>query len=139
MTDILKFGDQFWIEKGFNSKDFTSEKKIHLIFSLIIFLGTSLVQLLHFAFSSQIKEVKKQAGMFVGYQSTAQTDLERFPPAEIFWLWHERSPATRNHLHNEIVLRCGPEISVEESRKLVSDEKLKISLALQSLAVQLNG
>lgn len=124
----LHFGKEYWNDKGVNANDFNTEEKLHLIFSLLILLEISLAQFLHFMFSSAIADVRKRAGMFLGYRPSARTSLEQFAPAEIYRLWHTHSPKTWQHLHTDIVHGCGKEIAVEESDNIINDPELKISI-----------
>jgi hypothetical protein len=57
-TDKLLYNESYWkrvLEDAIEKKSL--DEKLHLIFTLVMFLQVSIAQLLHFIFTSQIKEV----------------------------------------------------------------------------------
>jgi len=57
-ADKLLYDDFYWqeaLEKDI--RKISLEKKLHLIFTLVMFLQISVAQLLNFIFTSEIKEV----------------------------------------------------------------------------------
>ena len=61
-TDKLLYDDRHWqkiLEKDI--RKISLERKLHLIFTLVISLQISVAQLLHFIFTSDIKEVRGRA------------------------------------------------------------------------------
>ncbi|KAF8910846.1 hypothetical protein CPB85DRAFT_1435113 [Mucidula mucida] len=118
----LSYGETFWKEKlGDEYKKKSLTERIHLIFSLTMFLGLSLAEYLSFVFSSDIPSVKQQAGMFMGTSTTP------WPPETVYNLWHDRFSRARTRLHTW-VQACALEIAEEESNKLISETAFKIKI-----------
>jgi hypothetical protein len=103
------------------------QTKLHLIFSLVMFLGVSVRQLMQFIFSSDIQDVKNRAARFMGHTPTAVDTDQQFPPATVFNLWHLRWPHVRHLLHNTIQ-PCAHEIALEESDRIIRDPTLQIRI-----------
>ncbi|KAI0709712.1 hypothetical protein C8Q72DRAFT_799367 [Fomitopsis betulina] len=94
MSEKLKYDNTYWNSVLPPEKQPQGEEeKLHLIISLLVYLGLSLSKVLHFVFTSQIKSVKERAGVFLSVRRGAGMK-ERFPPAEIFGLWNGYSPST---------------------------------------------
>ncbi|KAK0466076.1 uncharacterized protein EV420DRAFT_1474879 [Desarmillaria tabescens] len=128
-ADSLQYDNDFWQDRLGPASQFSTEKKCHLVFSLLIFLMLSLANLLEFIFSSKLVIVKQRVGKFMAYSSMGTTDDTRFPPAMIFRLWHENYPKSRRWLHDMVILGCAKEIVLEESNKLINDGNLRIKLS----------
>ena len=109
------------------------QTKLHLIFSLVMFLGVSVRQLMQFIFSSDIQDVKNRAARFMGHTPTATDPDQQFPPATVFNLWHSRWPHVRHLLHKTIQ-PCAHEIALEESDRVIRDPTLQIRI--KSLTVK---
>ena len=56
------------------------DKKLHLVFTLVMFLQISVAQLLNFIFTSKIKEVQGRAARFLGHTPTATLKDMEFQP-----------------------------------------------------------
>lgn len=127
----LQYDNLFWEQKlGSEFKKTTDvETKLHLTFSLLIFLGLTIAQLLEFIFTSSITAVKTCAGMFLGYRSNGQTSLDRYAPGAIYQLWANNfSKNARLHLHEHIIQPCANEIAQEESKTVIGSLDLKVRL-----------
>jgi hypothetical protein len=124
----LEFDSAYWeqhLPDGMQKADLPT--KLHLIFSLVIFLSISVRQLLQFIFSSDIHEVKNRASRFMGHTPTAVDKDLQFPPATVFDLWHTRWPHARGLLHN-MIQPCAHEIVLEESDNIIKDLSLQIRI-----------
>lgn len=102
-TDELLYDKNHWngILEGETQK-LPLDKKLHLIFTLVMFLQVSVAQLLHFIFTSPIKQVKNRAGRFLGHTHTATSEDNAFPAGMIFRAWHKNFPKARKNLHKMI-------------------------------------
>jgi hypothetical protein len=78
------------------------EKRLHLTFSLIIFLQISVAKLLYFIFTSTVVEVRTCSSRFMGYTPSALTEDTKFPPGMVFRAWVENFPGTQGHIRNMI-------------------------------------
>ncbi|KAJ7890896.1 hypothetical protein B0H14DRAFT_3700502 [Mycena olivaceomarginata] len=94
-----------------------------LVFSLLVFLGLSIRDLLFFLFESSIPVVKQRVGIFMGNHPTLG-----FAPQRVYAAWHDRFPRSIPHLHSTIVKPCMDEIALQESNKIISDPRLKVRL-----------
>jgi hypothetical protein len=127
-TDKLLYNESYWkrvLEDAIEKKSL--DEKLHLIFTLVMFLQVSIAQLLHFIFTSQIKEVRNRAARFLGHTHTATSDDKAFPAGMIFRAWHENFPKARKNLHKTIE-PCAVEMVLEESDKLVGDKELQVKM-----------
>lgn len=118
----LLYDNKFWRGKlGTETQDIDLEEKLHLIFSLCVFLGVTVIQYLQFIFSSDIQTVKQRAGIFMGSQTKPGGAVT------IYNLWHTRFPKARGHLH-DIVHQCALEMALEESDKIIKEPLFKIRI-----------
>ena len=79
-TDKLLYDGDYWktvLENDIKTKSL--DEKLHLIFTLVIFLQISIAQLLNFIFTSRIKEVQNRAARFLGHTPTATSEDKAFP------------------------------------------------------------
>ncbi len=116
------YDENFWKEtlgKEFKKKSLT--ERLHLIFSLSIFLVVTIAQYLTFIFDSDILVVKQRAGKFMGTLTTP------WPPEVIYNLWHEQFPKAREGLHTRIQM-CALEIAKKESDRLIAEPMFKIKI-----------
>lgn len=128
-SKTLQYGQSFWTEKLGPTKNYSIDQKLHLIFSLIVYLGVSLAKFLSFSFKSTIPDVQNRAGRFMGFTPTALSEDAQFPPRAIFKLWHDRFPDVQQKLHARLILApCAREMAADESNKLIEHSKLKIKL-----------
>lgn len=128
----LKFDSRFWEEhlSDIDTKDL--ETKLHLVMSLLIFLGISFQKFLRFMFSSDISSVRTRASRFMGYTPSAKQEDNSFYPGTIFNLWHSRWPDSRPHLH-QMIEPCAHEIALEESDRIIQDSGLQIRMSKLTL------
>ncbi|KAJ7709249.1 hypothetical protein B0H14DRAFT_3172483 [Mycena olivaceomarginata] len=94
-----------------------------LLFSLLVFLGTSIREFLLFLFESTVPAVRHRAGIFMGNHPH-----NGFGPTHIYRAWHDRFPKSVPHLHSTLVKPCMDEIALQESDKVISDPRLKVRL-----------
>ena len=127
-ADKLLYDDYYWqevLEKDIHK--ITLEKKLHLIFTLVMFLKISVVQLLKFIFTSKIKEVQGRAARFLGHTPTAMSKDMEFQPGMIFCAWHENFLKAKAQLH-KMIQPCAMEMVLEESDKLIGDKELQVTM-----------
>ncbi|KAJ6592191.1 hypothetical protein DFH09DRAFT_1415125 [Mycena vulgaris] len=62
-TDTLQFDASYWEDKLGDLSNESLDTKLHLILSLVLFLGVSVRHLLVFIFTTQIKPVKDRAAL----------------------------------------------------------------------------
>ncbi|KAJ3543661.1 hypothetical protein NMY22_g3065 [Coprinellus aureogranulatus] len=125
--DILQYDHRFWNSTlGQNYQKISLGDRLHLIFSLIIYLDVSLFQLLEFVFTSSINAVRRRSGIFMGFNAAAKDPTRCFPPAVVFKAMHDNYPNARGNLH-EMIVPCIEEIAVEESDRIINDKQLKIT------------
>jgi hypothetical protein len=127
-ADKLLYEDSYWreiLEKDI--RRFPLEKKLHLIFTLVMFLQVSVAQLLNFIFTSEIKEVRARAARFLGHTPTATSKDMEFLPGMVFRAWHENFPKAKAQLH-KMIQSCAIEIVLEESDKLIGDKELQVTM-----------
>jgi len=127
-TDKLLYNESYW--KGVLEEDIRKkslDEKLHLIFTLVMFLQISIAQLLHFIFTSQIKEVQHRAARFLGHTHTATSEDKAFPAGMIFRAWHENFPKAKGNLH-KMIKPCAVEMVLEESDRLIGDKELQINM-----------
>ncbi|KAF9066250.1 hypothetical protein BDP27DRAFT_1365785 [Rhodocollybia butyracea] len=99
-------------------------KKLHLLFSLMVFLNLSIANFINFLFTSSASSVRQKAGKYLEYHPHGVDETHRFAPAKLWSLWHENSKA-RPYLHT-IVQGCASEIVLDESDSIISDPSLKV-------------
>ncbi|KAK7433879.1 hypothetical protein VKT23_020504 [Stygiomarasmius scandens] len=122
----LLYDDTFWTEcLGSAKKKATFTEKVHLVFSLMIFLGITIASFLDFLFTSPIQAVRQRAGKFLQYPKRHGDLCTQFAPARVFKHWHNNYPSSRTQLH-EIVENCAMEIGLEESDRIINDKSLKV-------------
>jgi len=127
-NDLLLYSNSYWKEKlGPEFQRNNLENKLHLIFSLLVFLEISLAQFLTFIFSSKIEKVKSRAGRFMGYTETANDEDTRFPPSAIWRMWLENFPKCKSHIY-EMIRPTACEIALGESDKIIEDRLLQVKM-----------
>ena len=111
----LQFDSAYWEQcLPDNMQKAELQTKLHLIFSLVMFLGVSVRQLMQFIFSSDIQDVKNRAARFMGHMPMATDPDQQFPPATVFNLCHLCWPHVQ-HLLLNMIQTCTHEITLEES------------------------
>ena len=127
-TDKLLYDDSYW--KDVLTEDIhkiSLEKKLHLIFTLVMFLQISVMQLLSFIFTTEIKEVRARAARFMGHTPTATSKDMEFHPGMVFCAWHENFPKAKAQLH-EMIKPCAIKMVLDESDKLIGDKELQVKM-----------
>ncbi|KAH6910101.1 hypothetical protein BKA70DRAFT_1220757 [Coprinopsis sp. MPI-PUGE-AT-0042] len=100
-TQNLYYDSQFWQEKlGPDVQSLDLMHRLHLAFSLLLYLDIALLAFFEFTFSSTVRAVRHHAGRFMAYFKTGVDEERRFPPAIIFRAWHANFPKSRTHLHD---------------------------------------
>jgi hypothetical protein len=75
-TMKLLYGNAYWENiLGRDVQKMPLEKRLHLVFSLVIFLQISLAKLLYFAFTSKVEEVRTRSSRFMGYTPSAGCEM----------------------------------------------------------------
>lgn len=97
--------------------------RCQLVFSLLVFLGLSVLEFLIFRFGRSMPVVKQRAGIFVGNRSSTSLGPER-----IFWAWNDPFPKSILHLHSTIIQLCMDEIALQESDRVINDPLLRLYL-----------
>ena len=92
-----------------------------------MFLKISVVQLLKFIFTFEIKEVRARAARFLGHTLTATSKDMEFQPGMIFHAWHEKFLKAKEQLH-KMIQPCAIEMVLEESDKLIGDKELQVKM-----------
>jgi len=134
-TDKLLYDENYWMEVlKQDIKKISLNKKLHLIFTLVMFLQISVAQLLNFIFTSPIKEVQNRAARFLGHTQTATSEDKAFPAGMIFHAWHKKFLKARKNLH-KMIEPCAVEMVLEESDKLIGDKELQVKM--KDLTLQL--
>jgi hypothetical protein len=127
-NDLLLYSNAYWEGKlGNEFRKNNLENKLHLIFSLLVFLEISLAQFLTFAFSSKIEKVKARAGHFMGYMESANDEATHFPPGAIWHMWFENFPKCKPHLY-KMIRPAACEIALGESNKIIEDPVLQVKM-----------
>ena len=127
MPPLLEYDNKYW-ENLLEAKSvkLSLENRLHLVFSLLIFLQISIAQLITFTFTSEIAAVRSKAARFMGFTPTAHAE-HKFPPGTIIRRWYDSFPNARQHLDNAIKpYAC--EIAHKESDRLIRDDDLRIKI-----------
>ncbi|KAJ6630735.1 hypothetical protein B0H10DRAFT_1938899 [Mycena sp. CBHHK59/15] len=112
--ESLQFGATYWEDKLGDLSNESLNTKLHLILSLVLFLGVSVCHLLVFIFTTQIKPVKDRAAQFLGY-TPSHTD----PNTKAIML--EES----NRVITDISLQiCIKDLTISRIRELLDPSKL---------------
>jgi hypothetical protein len=127
-NNLLLYNNSYWQEKlGPEFRKNNQENKLHLIFSLLVFLEISLAQFLTFTFTSKIEKVKSKASRFMGYTETATNENTRFPPGAIWRMWLENFPKCKSHIY-DMIRPVACEIALGESDKIIEDRVLQVKM-----------
>ncbi len=129
--ESLQYSSDFWedIFAGQQTPRDTTGK-LHLVFSLLVYLALPLHQLLVFSFSSHITAVRARANRFFNYRT--HTNIDSDATGHVFWLekvyhlWHDNWANARGHLHELIVQPCAEEVAVLESNELIKEPSFRI-------------
>jgi len=138
-NDLLLYSNGYWEEKlGPEFRKNNLENKLHLIFSLLVFLEISLAQFLTFTFSSKIEKVKARAGRFMGYTESANNEANRFPPGAIWHMWIENFPKWKPHLF-KMIWPAARKIALGESNKIIEDRVLQVTVSCQVIGKKIKN
>ena len=127
-ADKLLYDNLYWkeaIEEDIHKLPLN--KKLHLVFTLVMFLQISVAQLLNFIFTSEIKEVRGRAARFLGHTPTATSKDMEFQPGMVFCAWHENFLKAKAQLH-KMIQPYAIEMLLEESDKLIGDKELQVKM-----------
>jgi hypothetical protein len=129
----LLYNNAYWEDiLGHSATKLTLDKRLHLIFSLVIFLQISVAKLLYFIFTSAVDEVKTRSSRFMGYTPSAGTEDTKFPPGMVFRAWLDNFPDAREHMHN-MITPFVQGIVEKESEKMIRDVELKVKMKTLTL------
>ncbi|KAG6874447.1 hypothetical protein C0992_007674 [Termitomyces sp. T32_za158] len=123
----LRYNTSYWEERIPGMKSASLESKLHLIFSLLIYLGLTIHQVLNFIFSENIKSVKDRASLYLAHRPSASDASDQFHPSSLLKLWYERWPASQQHLH-VMIQPYAHKIVLAESNKIITDPSLQVRL-----------
>jgi hypothetical protein len=127
-ADDLLYDENYWKTVLENDiQKISLDKKLHLIFTLLMFLQISIAQLLNFIFTSRIKEVQTRAARFLGHTRTATSEDKAFPAGMVFCAWHANFPKAKKNLH-KMIEPYAVEMVLEESDKLIGDKELQVNM-----------
>ncbi|KAJ3540198.1 hypothetical protein NMY22_g4401 [Coprinellus aureogranulatus] len=125
----LSFSKSFWNDVLRNKTGkLDDDEKNHLVFSLLQYLRVTTLDFLEFIFTSDIIDVKRKAGTFMGYDARKLDETRRFAPAVIFKAWHNKYPSSRPLLH-DMIQPCAREIALQESDNIIKNKDLKLKTA----------
>jgi len=128
LTHKSLYDESYWekiLENDIQKKSLN--EKLHLIFTLVMFLQISVTQLPQFIFTSEVQEVRNRAARFLGHTRTATSEDKAFPAGMIFRAWHDNFPKAKKNLH-KMIEPCAVEIVLEESDKIIGDKELQVKL-----------
>jgi hypothetical protein len=129
----LLYNNAYWEDiLGHSATKLTLDKRLHLIFSLVIFLQISVAKLLYFIFTSAVDEVKTRSSRFMGYTPSAGTEDTKFPPGMVFRAWLDNFPDAREHMH-DMITPFVQGIVEKESEKMIRDVELKVKMKTLTL------
>jgi hypothetical protein len=128
MAETLQFNNRYWEDVfGTTKPNFTFEQRLHLIFSLIIYLQVSIARFLSFIFTCKVDVVRNRSTRFMGYTPTASTLDEQFPPRAILQSWYDEFPKAHEHLNN-IIKSWAYQIVQDESDQLIKASSLHVKI-----------
>lgn len=128
MAETLNFDNKYWEDVfGTSKPKFTFEQRLHLIFSLLLFLQVSISRFLSFIFTCKIDAVRIRTARFMGYTPTASTLDDKFAPRAILRAWYEEFPKVREHL-NDIIKPWAYQIVQDESDQLIKASSLHVKI-----------
>jgi len=129
----LNYDSAYWQNiLGPNASAMPMEDKLHMMFSLMIFLRLSLAKVLEFIFTSKICEVRSRTSRFMGYTLSALTEDFKFPPGMIFRAWLENFPESRKYMQ-DMIKPVVQDIVEAESNKIINDPAIKIKMKTLTL------
>lgn len=128
MDESLCFDNSYW-EKVFGTQKpkLSEGERLHLIFSLIIFLHVSVAKFLSFMFTCKINDVRNRTTRFMGYTATAPTPEEQFAPRVVLQAWYNDFPKAREHLH-DVIKPWAYDIVEHESDALIKSRELQVKI-----------
>ena len=128
MAETLHYDNNYWEGVfGTTKPKFTAVQRLHLLFSLIIFLQVSLTRFLSFMFTSKIEAVRVRTTRFMGYVPTASSLDEQFAPRGILQMWYDEFPKAQEHLNN-IIKPWAYQIAQDESDQLIKASSLQVKI-----------
>ena len=129
----LIYSNAYWENiLGRDVRQMPVERRLHLVFSLVIFLHISVAKLLYFTFTSTVDEVRTRSSRFMGYTPSARTEDLKFPPGMVFRAWLENFPDAEEHMHN-MIEPVAQAIVEKESDKMIRDVELKVKMKTLTL------
>ncbi|KAJ7505795.1 hypothetical protein B0H11DRAFT_2272573 [Mycena galericulata] len=111
------------------------EARLHLVFSLMMYLSITTRQLMYWLFTTEIPLVKKRASHFMGFYATHGTPEEQFAPAMVFGLWRDKQrwPKAQAHIR-DMSIPCAHELALQDSDRVISSPLLRIRLSTLTIA-----
>ncbi|KAJ7337029.1 hypothetical protein DFH08DRAFT_705992 [Mycena albidolilacea] len=110
-------------------KGLSSEMRLHLIFSLMMYLSVSVRQLIHLMFTTDIPSVFRRTSIFMGLFESGKNLEAQFGPAMLFSLWRDRGrwPRAQKHLRT-MTVPCAHELALQDSNRLINNPDLRIKM-----------
>ncbi|KAJ6530440.1 hypothetical protein B0H10DRAFT_1963486 [Mycena sp. CBHHK59/15] len=111
------------------SKGLNLEAKLHLVFSLMIFLSISTRQILHWLFTARIPDVSHRISHFMGFFSTESSPEAQFCLQMLFSLWRDekRWPKAQKYIR-DMTIPCVHELALQDSDRVISSPFLRVRL-----------
>jgi hypothetical protein len=125
----LQYNNDYW-ESLFppgHLTGLTVEARLHLIFSLMIYLSVTTRQLLYWLFTTEIPCVTRRISHFMGFFASEHTLEAQFGPAMVFGLWRnqEQWPKAQKYIR-EMSIPCAHELALQDSNRVISSPLLRI-------------
>jgi hypothetical protein len=135
----IHYNDTYWESiLGADARKMPLERRLEMVFSLLIFLQISIAKHLRFIFTSKIDEVKARSSRFMGFTPTAKDEDTKFPPGMVFRAWLKNFPDAQEHM-NDVVAPFAQAIVGKESDKMIQDVQLKVKKDLVSRSWDLSN
>jgi hypothetical protein len=108
-------------------KGLTLEARLHLVFSLMIYLSITTRQLMYWLFTTDIPCVSRRISHFMGFFGTESTPEAQFAPGMLFSLWRDatRWPKAQKYIR-EMSIPCAHELALQDSNRVISSPLLRI-------------
>jgi hypothetical protein len=126
----LQYDHEYWRRRIPEAeKGLPLESRLHLIFSLTMYLSISVRQLIYWIFTTNIPSVSRRVSVFMGFNESESTPEAQFGPAMLFGLWRDRIrwPRAQRHLRT-MTVPCAHELALQDSNRLINNPELRIKM-----------
>jgi hypothetical protein len=127
----LEYDPEYWRRRLPEAeKGLPLEMRLHLIFSLIMYLSVSVRQLIDWLFTTDIPCVFRRVATFMGFYESENTLEAQFGPAMLFGLWRDRGrwPRAQKRLRT-MIIPCAHELALQDSNRLINNPDLRIKMS----------